>query len=84
MTMPLTGLLFIHLLVRQNLQSIGQVVTQPQRCRMCFEDFRAVCVGAELYRPYPVGRSPIVFAGARCASPATLVLLSAVAVTMSR
>ena len=57
----------IHLWVRQKLQRIDQVVTQPRRSCMRFEDFRCVCIGADLCHQYPVGRSPVVLAAAHAA-----------------
>ena len=52
----------IYLLVRQKLQRIDNVVTQPQRCCMHFEDVCFVYIGTELYHQYLVGRSPVVLA----------------------
>ena len=39
----------IFLLVRQKLQRVDQVITQPLRCCMRFEGLRFMCIGTDLY-----------------------------------
>ena len=52
----------IFLLVRQQLERIDQVVTQPQRrCVRC-EDLRFTGTDTELHHQYLFGRSPFVLA----------------------
>ena len=64
----------VSLLVRQQLERIDQVLTKSLRDRMRPENFRFICVCAELYHQNPVGCSPFIFSS-RDKPPPTVVLL---------
>ena len=78
------GLSPSFLLVRQQLERIDQVVTQPQRCCVCFDHHRFSVVDTELHHRYLVGRSPFVLASTCRTRPVAMLLLSDVAVSVSR
>ena len=69
----------ICLLARQQLERIDQVVAQPQRRYVRFEDLRFSGIDTELHYQNPVGCSPFVLASTSCTLPVAMFLLSVVA-----
>ena len=73
----------IFVLVRQQLERMDQVVTEPQRRCVRFGHLRFIGIDTELYDQYPVGCSPVVLASTGRAPPIAMLLLSVVAVSVS-